>query len=45
VPKLVQAREFQQNVQAADKRPRPASLFLNHSCRRWTRPLLTLLLQ
>ena len=45
VPKLVQAREFQQNIQAADKRPRPASLFLNHSCRRWTWPLLTLLLQ
>src|SRR5205814_8799379 len=35
VPKLVQTREFQQNVQAADKRPRPASLFLNHSRRRW----------
>jgi hypothetical protein len=38
VPKLVQAREFQQNVQAADKRPRPASLFLNHNRRRWTLP-------
>jgi hypothetical protein len=38
VPELVQPREFQQNVQAADKRPRPASLFLNHSCRRYTLP-------
>jgi len=45
VPKLVQTREFQQNIQAADKRPRPASLFLNHSCRGWTLPLLTLSLQ
>jgi len=45
VPKFVQTREFQQNVQAADKRPRPASLFLEHSCRRWTRPLLALSLQ
>src|SRR5260370_19510256 len=42
MPKLVQTREFQQNVQAADKRPRPASLFGNHSCRRWTLPLLLL---
>jgi hypothetical protein len=45
VPKFVQTREFQQNVQAADKRPRPAPLFLNHSCRRWTLPLLALFLQ
>src|SRR6267154_2108244 len=43
VPKLVQTREFPQNVEAAHKRPRPASLFLDHSCRRWTLPLLTLL--
>jgi hypothetical protein len=33
VSELVQTRELQQNVQAADKRPRPASLF-NHDCER-----------
>ncbi len=33
VSKLVKTRELQQNVQAADKRPRPASLFLEHN--RW----------
>jgi hypothetical protein len=45
VAKLVQTREFQENIQAADKRPRPASLFLNHSCRCWIRLLLALSLQ
>src|SRR6266850_1331355 len=34
VPKLVQPREFQQNVEAADKRPRPASYLGTHN-NRW----------
>src|SRR5205807_10178732 len=31
MPELVQPREFQQNVQAANKRPRPALCFRTHS--------------
>ncbi len=42
VPEFIQPRELQQNVQAADKRPRPASLFWTHNCRRRSLPLLTL---
>ncbi len=42
VPEFIQPRELQQNVQAADKRPRPASLFRTHNCRRRSLPLLTL---
>jgi hypothetical protein len=32
VAKLIQPRELQQDVQAADKRPRPASRFRTHTC-------------
>jgi hypothetical protein len=45
VPKFVQPRKLQQNVQAADKRPRPASRFLTHNCGGKPLPLLTLFLQ
>src|SRR5882672_908708 len=42
VPKLVQPREFQQNVEAADKRPRPASCLRRTHNSRWRfQPLLT----
>src|SRR2546425_1017373 len=42
VAELVQPRELQKNVQAADKRPRPASRFRTHSSRRRILPLPTL---
>ena len=45
VAKLIQPRKFQKNVQAADKRPRPASCFSTHP--RWPAilPLLSSFLQ
>jgi len=45
VAELVQPRELQKNVQAADKRPRPASRFRTHGSRRRILPLLMLPLQ
>lgn len=38
VSKFIQPCKLQQNVQAADKRPRPASLFRTHICQRTTLP-------
>ena len=42
VPEFIQPCKLQQNIQAADKCPRPASVLRTHNCWRRSLPLLTL---